>query len=213
MASPFNNYTEVSALGNNTTWKNGIFNRQFFAAPSLKTILGNMKRVIIQNQVAVFRLICENEGVNFLETSDTPDKGVKIFKETSIHFGNIDDPGEHSILMDAQVTNSNINSNGRFDNYQIKFTINTGANKNSDLAYEFATIYLTAIQTIIEAMDPNELWFKWPGTKYGNPKVAFGLSGDLSNAPTVISLNQKTGVSPELIFNFTVFPVRIRTAV
>ena len=51
-------FTDYSTLGNNTSWKNGRFNRLFFASPSIKTILLNMKRIIVQNQVAVFQLVC-----------------------------------------------------------------------------------------------------------------------------------------------------------
>ena len=207
----FNNY---STLGDGQSWSNGRFLKPLFVTPSCKTILLNMKRVIVQNQLAIFRLVCENEGVTFIEdNTQTPEKGIKIFSENTIHYGNIEDSNERCILLDAQIVSSNINSNGRFDNYQIRFTINTGAARNLDSAYEFATVYLTAIQTLIEAMNPQELVFEWNGLKYGTPKVAFGLNGDLSSAPTVINLNNRTGAQPELIFNFTVFPVRVRTIV
>lgn len=204
-------FVDYSILGNGTTWVNGRFNKQFFVAPSLSTLLMNLKRVIVQNQEDVFEMICDQEGITFSTLDDiTPAEAVKIFPEDRIHFGLYDDPNGHALFINASLVSSSINSNMRVCNYEVRITVNTGAGEDLDIAFQFSTVYLNSLQTIIEAMIPNELIFGWPGAVEGRAAVTFGINGDTSATTTTINSNRELGVSPELIFNFTVFPVRKR---
>ena len=144
-------------------WENGRYIKCPFLSPHLAAISNNIKRLIYQEQVAIFT---EQEALSGLVFKKD---NLVYFNEDSIHIAVRRDPNRLAIWIDIEEEETDGTDKPR---KVASVTVYATPGKGDfEKQIEKATAYLQGVSNLFHAMPPEELIHGWPANISANKKL------------------------------------------